>query len=300
MDGCYGFRISSSIPLRFAREGADDGWPVLEVVEGGDPPAELQPPVLAWTAAGAQPVSAQVHRVSDGGLAVHVDGGGWFGVDVDAARVSVPRAGEPVRREERLWGLPALLCFLGRGDLPLHAAALEVDGRAVLFGGPSRAGKTTLAAFAAAAGHRLLSEDLSCIRLDPSPHVFPGPATLRVRRDMAGVVDLPASTKYDVGDDRVHLSLDPRLRGTAASVQLAGIVLLHAGDELALQPCPPETALRDLWALTFRLPEPGPRAACFDRLVRLVEAVPVHRLARPLDLASLPAALAALEEVARA
>ena len=57
-----------------------------------------------------------------------------------------------------------MLCFRARGDTALHAAAVEVDGQAVVLGAPGTFGKTTLAAAFHAAGHRLLSEDTTCIR----------------------------------------------------------------------------------------------------------------------------------------
>src|SRR4029450_8669179 len=75
------------------------------------------------------------------------------------------------------------LSFLSRGDISLHAAAVEVGNGAVILGAPSRFGKTTLAYAFQQAGHRVLSEDLVCCR--PSTcDVIPGPALLRLRPDV--------------------------------------------------------------------------------------------------------------------
>ena len=297
-EGCYGFRVRSTLQLDHPRPGADPAWPVLEIAAG--PPAERPDtePVLAWTASEHRPLSAKVYRRDEAAYAVHVDGGGWFEVDTASPRITVPEGAEPRRREERLWGLPSLLCFQARGDLPLHAAAVEVEGRAVVFGGLSHAGKTTLAAAAAAAGLRLLSEDLTCLRPGPPVAVLPGPAALRVRRDVAGLIELPAGTTHDLGDDRLHVTLDAALRGTARPVPLAGIVLLRSADAVRMDRSDPASALRDLWALSFRLPEATARARCFDQLAQLVETVPVHDLARPLTPGALPASLDALRSVA--
>ena len=57
------------------------------------------------------------------------------------------------------WIVPQALGMLG--ELVLHATAIEPPGMdgAVLFAGPARAGKSTLAAVAAANGCRVLSDD---------------------------------------------------------------------------------------------------------------------------------------------
>ena len=60
----------------------------------------------------------------------------------DAPLLTMPLGVEPVRREERLWGIPAALALIRRGDVAVHAAAVEIDGRALLFAGPGRFGKT--------------------------------------------------------------------------------------------------------------------------------------------------------------
>lgn len=54
---------------------------------------------------------------------VYVEGGGWFRVQPAEAVITALADGHPVRREERLWGLPAQLALLARGDRPLQAAA---------------------------------------------------------------------------------------------------------------------------------------------------------------------------------
>lgn len=301
---CLGWQVRSDAALVFTREpgaGARPDGPVLEVRAADTTPAgpadEL---LLSWTAGGDVPVTAQVYRAPDRAVfRVHVEGGGWFVVEPGAGRVTVPRDAEPVRREERLWGLPAQLCLLARGDLPLHAASVAVDGRAVLLAGPSRAGKTTLAAAATAAGWRLLSEDLSCVRLGTPPVVLPGPASLRVRRDVARRLDLAGHERWDLGDDRLHVALDRESAGDGSPVELSAIVLLHPGAATTVRPHPAEIALRDLWAVSFRVPESLDRARCFGQLADLVDAVPVHVLERPLSIEALPDALAELEKVAR-
>jgi hypothetical protein len=218
-----------------------------------------------------------------------VEGGGTFHIDPHAPSVDLPIGlGSTVRREERLWGVPALLCFLARGDLPLHAAAVDVDGDAILLAAPGYAGKTTLAAGFEAAGHRVLSEDVSCIRLSSPPTLVPGPAMLRVRRDLAGRLELPGAREIAVGDDRVHFSLDRSRRGDCTPLPIRSVVFLRRSDgDVALERVPAADALRDLWALSFRLPTSEDRERCFQSIATLADAIRVWNLSRRLRLGGL-------------
>jgi hypothetical protein len=181
--------------------------------------------------------------------------------------------------------VPAMLCFVARGDLPLHAAALDVGGEAILLAAPGYFGKTTLAGGFDAAGYRVLSEDVSCLRFSPEPHVVPGPAMLRVRRDVAGSLELPGARAVAESGDRVHFSLDPGRRGDSTPVPLRAIVLLRRGEDgIALERVAAAHALRDLWPLSFRLPTAEDRARCFDGIARLAAQVRISNLTRPLKL----------------
>ena len=51
------------------------------------------------------------------------------------------------------------------------------------------------------AGHRVLSEDTTCVRLGPEQAVVPGPAMLRVRHDVAAELELPSVRR--VGESEV-------------------------------------------------------------------------------------------------
>lgn len=68
-----------------------------------------------------------------------------------------------------------------RGLLPLHANAVEIDGRAVAFAGPSGSGKSTLAAWFRARGHRLLSDDVCAISFSPSGEAMAWPGIPRIK-----------------------------------------------------------------------------------------------------------------------
>jgi len=280
---CFGFRPVSELSFEYLRGGP--GEP-LEIREhdgnGADPGGAL---VAEWTPVPGRRSWGRLYA-EDGRYRLWVEGAGTFHVDPRVPSVELPAGREPaVRREERLWGIPALLCFLERGDLPLHAAAVEVDGEALLLAAPGFAGKTTLAAAFDAAGHRVLSEDVSCIRVSTPPAVVPGPAMLRVRRDMAGRLPLPGARELAVGDDRIHFALDPDRRGDCSPLPLRALVFLRRGEGgLTLERVPAADALPDLWALAFRLPTAADRERCFRSIAGLADGIRVWNLSRELRL----------------
>jgi hypothetical protein len=255
---------------------------------------ELEPPVrgelvIKWTPTPALPFDAVLYR-DEGRFLLRMGRAGWFVIDTEEARIDVPDDGDPIRREERLWSLPATLYFLARGDLPLHAAAVEVDGEALVFGAPRTFGKTTLAAGFVNAGYRLLSEDVTCLRISNDPQAIPGPAMLRVRPDVAERMEINSVTQVGRSDDRVHLALAASARGDGSPVPVRALVLLReSADGFRLDRVSSADAIRDLWALTFGLPTTTHRATAFARLGDLTRSVPTSNLYRPRRIEDVPA-----------
>lgn len=289
---CYGFAVRSPLPLAYLRRAG--GEPTLSVAA----PAERTPPggaetLIEWPAAPPRPGS----RLRGDGRRYwfNVDGDGWFRTDPEEPRIDPPPFASPIDLEERLWAFPALLCFLRRGDLPLHAAAVEVGGGALVLTGHSTAGKTTLAAAFARAGHRVLSEDLTCYRPGPEPAVVPGPAMLRLRPDMAAALEVPGARVLREDPGRTHLALTGDA-GDGRPVPLRGVVVVGPpAPEIALEPLPPTEVVRHLWSLNFGLPSDADRARAFVGQVDLARQVPAWTLHRPLSLEALEPTVAALE-----
>lgn len=217
---------------------------------------------------------------------------GWVAIDPRDRRIALDDAALAARREERLWNIPAILCFLERGDLPLHAAAVEIDGAAILLGAPRTFGKTTLAAGFVRAGHRLLAEDVSCVRPGDRPALIPGPAMLRMRRDVAEAIELPRTYVVREEDDRVHLALAEDWRGDCSPVPIDAVVFLRPSNgDLKLERVSPAEAIRDLWSLSFRLPNDAARTASFARIVDFLKDVRAWNLSRPLRFDQIGAAV---------
>lgn len=263
----------------FARDGFGDPFSLI-TLELARPNVD---PVMTWAEGPHLSPFAKLYELDEDAYRLWIDSVGCFEVQPRSARVTLPREGDP-RVEARLWGLPAALCFMERGDLPIHAAAVEVDGVSVLVAAPGRHGKTTLAASLLGAGHRVLSEDLSCCRVAAgAASVLPGPALLRVRRDSYERLDIPVGDVVAEDPDRVYLRLTDWARGSARGVPIAGIVLLREDEnEVWWERVDKPDAIRDLWALSFRLPGHDSHLRSFRGVSDLGSVVPVWNLHRPL------------------
>jgi hypothetical protein len=193
--------------------------------------------------------------------------------------------------------VPSSIIALARGDLSMHAAGVEIGGRAVVLAGPSRYGKTTLAAAFAAAGHRLLTEDMTrCTLGGGAAAVYPGPAVVRLRPDVVEGFHLAGETTIVTERERTFVILERSVRGTGEAVPLAAILFLrNEADRLELAPVSTADAIRDLWTLSFTLPEDASRAAVFEHVTDLVAKVPVLDLRRELTLATLPQVVTLVE-----
>lgn len=292
---CYGFRIRSAFPLRYLR--ADIESPTtLEVDEGEVPaPAPTTAPIQSWEAIPGRRAATRLFG-HGGGYTVEVGGSTRFRVRPERGHILAPRAGagseRARRRETLLWMTPASLAVVHRGDLALHAAAVQADGGAALLTAPGGAGKSSLAAAFWSAGHRVLADDFACCRPGEEPLAFPGPALIRLRPDAFERLELREVRVAARTAGRAHLVLDGERRGDGAGVPLRGIFLLHvAPGATEFARVPPEEAVRALWAMSFFLPDDADRARCFRGLGELVGRVPVWRVSRPLEWDRLPEAV---------
>ena len=280
----FGFRVSSQVPLRFLRQGGGAGD--LEIVRAQEPRQRpTTAPLADWMLGGAgQEARATLYRVEQGFEFWATDSGA-FHIDPEKGRIEIPDMADEIVREQRLWGIPSTLCYMHRGDFSLHAAAVEVGEGAVVFAAPSRYGKTTLALAFHRRGHRVLSEDLSCVRAGSVPAVVPGPAVLRLRPDVYHGDPPPGTRVVKTRPDRVFLALDDTRVGSGAPVPIRAVVFLRESPaDLKLAPVAPSTAMADLWALNFRLQTEESRVRSFQQLGRLLGAVPSWDLHRPLRL----------------
>lgn len=292
----FGFRVRGPQTLRFTRRGG--GVEALEISVAPRPrqrPAGA--PLAEWLLAAPDGETRGALYQVDRGFEFWATDAGGYAIDPAAGWIEIPDHADEIVREQRLWGVPSALCFMYREDVPLHAAAVEVDGGAVLLAAPRRHGKTTLALAFHRHGYRVLSEDLTCCRPATVPTVLPGPALLRIRPDVYDGVPPSGTHLVASRPDRVYLAIDDDRKGSSAPVPIVAIVFLReASGTIALTPLAPGAALPDLWSLSFRVATDDARGRTFQQLARLAGALPIWNLYRPLRLDCLDATV---EEIVR-
>ena len=293
----FGFQIRCQTPLRFVRSGGGAGTLEVAVARG----ARNRPttaPLADWSLTGPGPeVRAALYQI-ERSFEFWVTDMGAYHIDPQAGRIEMPESHDELVREQRLWGIPAALCCMHRGDLPLHAAAVEIESRALVLAAPGWHGKTTLALAFQRHGYRVLTEDLACCSLASTPRLLPGPALLRVRPDVYHGHPPAGTHVVAARRTRVYLGVNDDRKGDSAPVPIAAIVFLReSADGIVLRPVPAPAAIPDLWALSFRLPTADGRARVFAQVTRLAGACPVWNLYRPTRLDSLDETVRRLVEM---
>jgi hypothetical protein len=280
---CFGYEIRSELVFNYLRPGSA---PPLQVHEGDGSAPATAGTLLTETGALSPRGEGRVDvYASAGGYDVDVGYAGWFRVDPSVPLIVAPESEHRSWREAIVLGIPMALCVMDRGDLMMHAAAVEVDGGALVIAAPGGHGKTTLSAAFARNGHRLLAEDLTCCRLSPQPAVLPGPAMLRLRRDVADKLDIPGTQFIAEDTEKIHLAIEPSARGDGAPVPIKAMVLLREADsEVRIDPVPAVSTLSDLWRLGLNLPTTRGRAELFGKIADLADRVPVWNVTRRLRI----------------
>ncbi|AGY58406.1 hypothetical protein [Gloeobacter kilaueensis] len=173
-----------------------------------------------------------------------------------------------------------------RGTVALHASAVAIAGRAVVFVGPAEAGKSTLAAALARRGLAVLSDDIVPL-VDGGTHflVQPGYPRLRLRPTALTMLACAAGEALALpeaqGERRLHLDLQQNgYRFWAEPLPLGALYLLAERHPDATAPrITPAMGQQGLIALVgntyaARLLNRAMREQEFDLLARLSEQMP--------------------------
>jgi hypothetical protein len=269
----FGFEIKSDLPLRRLNAAAGTRGELLVSLAERPLDTPEQEPVSTLVDDAGRCWYAS-YELEGGRCLIELPPSGSFLIDPGAGRVVVDRQdGDGELLEHRIASSSLCVLLALRGDLVLHASAVEVDGRATLFCGPTQRGKSTLARALGEAGYRLLGEDgIAIDQRGDRPTAFPGARGVRSR------------SRDEQGRNRTDLIDDPG-GGAPPPCPVAAIVLLgDRGEALAVDRLEPSRALA---LLTPNLVHSGGRGAigdAFANLATLLGSVPAFAASLPDDL----------------
>lgn len=274
MGSLYGHEVRSELPL--CRLNAATGTRgVLTVVETSTPLAEpeREPEGVLEDDRGWRWYASYEEN---GSCLMFMPPTGAFLLEPEAMRVTVDsRGGDFELLEHRIASSAICMLLALREDLVVHASAVEVGGRAIVFCGPTTRGKSTLARVLGEGGHPVLGEDGIAIPVDAEPTAFPGARGIRVRED---------------GGRSVTLAPDPGPREPGPCPVGAIVLLGERGSELEVERLEPAHALTLFTPNLVHSGGHGSIGAAFGRLAHLLGSVPAYQASLPDDIEALPEA----------
>jgi len=232
----------------------------------------------------------KIWKKKSGDFAIRYSHGLSFRVDSDLSTISVCGSGAITDADVASFLLGPVLGILFRlkGFTCLHASAVALCGKAVVFAGMEGSGKSTTAAIFARRGHAVLADDIAV--LDKSCGGF------AVRPGYPRLNLLPDSVKLLYGSSQALPAPDPavekqqvilgggELRFQSEALPLGAVVSLDSvsagGPPVSLKILAPQEALIELASNTYanRMLDPQMRAGEFLTLGAVVKSIPVLRL----------------------
>lgn len=215
----------------------------------------------------------------------------------DGDRIDIWAPAGTAREDVSIWLLGTVMAALlhQRGRLTVHANCLETPaGMTIAFAGDSGAGKSSLAAMAAAAGWAVLGDDL--LALDGDGAVHPGVLRLKLwRQDLALLKMKPDGLRKVASDlDKFHVPLAPVHDGAR---KLRRIYTLERGA-LGFERLEGVAAARALLANLYRFgvgqEVRGGTGDQFTETLALADKLEIWRFSRPDDRDGLADQFAAL------
>jgi hypothetical protein len=204
----------------------------------------------------------------------------------------------------------SLLCGFwleSRGNVVLHASAVSVDDRAVVFLATNTGGKTSLATSLMRAGHPLLTDDFLAVSVPEDGEGalgHPGFPQMRMWPDLAdhfiGAHEHLPHVLPDIRKRRVPVEAEGLGAFCSETRPLARLYLPareESVSEVVLETVPAQEALIELVRESFLstvLEKAGLHGRRFHRLATLVRRVPMKRLVYPAGLERLPAVCEAI------
>lgn len=276
----FGLRLRSTLDLPELFTAVGEGEPDVWIESGSIDAAASEPGLVA----------------SDDGLLLTVADVGRFLISNGRTIIVEPLPGvDP--RNARLFLLGSALGALlhQRGLLPLHANAVEIEGRAFAFMGPSGAGKSTLATWFHDRGDRVLADDVCVVRFTDAGRAMacPGLPRLRLWLDMiqlTGRIPDGLRRSYAGGSeplDKFDVPVD-RASMTHVNVPIGALYFLAEAPEFAIVEMTGVDAAEAIFENTYRgayIAAASAHRNHWQSAIALARSTPVFRVDRTLDLA---------------
>jgi hypothetical protein len=292
----YGLHIQSDMPLDGLQAAEPVSHPDVRVTEGTTPSA----------LPGAH--SGVLYEVTPREFLLNIEGIARYHVQ-DGARITVQPAPGADDAAVRLFLLGSALGVLlhQRGMLPMHASAVAVDGRAVLFTGASGAGKSTTAAALAARGYPVVADDITVVYADDAGAAVAAPAFPQMK---LWAQSLRALAKETDALPRVRPELEKYSLPIAAQfhpqpLPVARMILLsaHNKPEIEIRAVTGMGKIRMLRQQVYRrriMEEMRADSAHFAALTALARTAQLSTLRRTEDIARLSEVIDLIEAEMRA
>ena len=174
-----------------------------------------------------------------------------------------------------------------RDQLVLHASAVEIGGKAIVFLGGKGFGKSTLAAQLHTIGQQLLSDDIVPVTFaNGVARTAPGHPQIRLFPDSVESIGLEpgAMPRVNTWIDKRHFSPDGEFR--AEPLDVGCIFVLEMGDEVVIRELNAYSAFIEIARNTYTgafLAETDNLGGHFGHCEKLVKAVKIFGLSRPHD-----------------
>jgi hypothetical protein len=289
----YDLTLRSGIPL-----------PELEVLAEGIPEVDIELGPIDWRPS-TTPPDGSCFETKGPDTFLFWDTLGTFQV-TGGRRILIDRCTSASDALLRLPLLGAVLATLlhQRGLLVLHASAVEIDGRSIVFIGNKGDGKSTTAAALYARGHCFIADDIVAIRseLDGSHTVLPGFPQFKLMSEAV----LPALCEDPIGLPKIATGADKRTRRLTGNfarqpVPLGGLCSLSFGDELRIEKLSVQRSILNLIANTYvarfgrQLIHDELAETHLQNCVSLLRRTSMHDMTRPRNFGMLPALTEMLE-----
>lgn len=275
----FGLVVSSAVALPAFGAASDASAPVDVTISYGDTPSALTTPQVRGIR----------FQAASGEFLLQVDRVARFYVQ-EGNRITITP--EPGVHEEDI--LPFLMgsafgaLLQQRKTMVLHASAIEVNGAALVFCGPSGIGKSTLAAGLHQRGYRFLADDLCAIALvNDQPAVIPGFPRLKLWADSLQQLDTATDelqrVRWGADLQKFFLPVENRSAG-ALPVQRVFILESTNTNRLELTPLPGTEKVDPLIANSYRmrfLQGLGGKKEHFKLCAAVAAKGEVYRVSRP-------------------